>query len=177
MLLGNRSYKRDAGAAFGILESGGTVRVTCCWYLHSVPPLDELKNRGLQNEFIRYMLYEDQAMAGVIAWAEFPGQFDAYQEMVDCSNRSPVPFAFLIRRLKNATVYGSPEVIADEVIGTQPVLYCHQHGNEAVIYTVENQFASDGSVNGANVTVLAVTTAPDISQCITTTAPARLAAL
>jgi len=116
-------------------------------------------------------------MAGVITWAELPGQFDAYQEMVDCSNRSPVPFAFLIRRLKNATVYGSPEVIADEVIGTQPVLYCHQHASEAVIYTVEDQFASDGSVNGADVTTLAVTTAPFISHYIATIAPARLAAL
>jgi hypothetical protein len=116
-------------------------------------------------------------MAGMITWAELPGQFDAYQEMVDCSNRSPVPFAFLARRLKNATVYGSPDVIADQVIGTQPILYCHEHGNEAVIYTVDDQIGSDGAVMGADVTVLAVIVSASVPQCIATTAPVRLAAL
>ena len=116
-------------------------------------------------------------MAGAITWAELPGQFDAYQEMVDCSNRSPVPFAFLVRRLKNATVYGSPEVTADEVIGTTPVLYCHEHGNEAVIYTVDDLSASDGTVTGADVTVLAVIISADIPQFTTTFAHARLAAI
>ena len=116
-------------------------------------------------------------MAGAIAWAELPGQFDAYQEMVDCSNRSPVPFAFLARRLKNATVYGSPDVTADEVLGTNPLLYCYQRGSEAVIYTVEDEIAADGSVTGADVTVLAVTVAAHIQQFIATIAHARLAAI
>ena len=116
-------------------------------------------------------------MPGVITWAELPGQFDAYQEMVDCSRRSPVPFAFFVRRLRNATVWGAADVFEDEVPNSQPVLHCHQKGNEAVIYTVEDQVALDGSVNGADVTVLVVATGANISQCIATTAPMRLAAL
>jgi len=116
-------------------------------------------------------------MAGAITWAELPGQFDAYQEIDDCSKRSPVPFAFLVRRVKNASVYGSPDVSADAVIGTQPVLYCHEHGNEAVIYTVEDQTAADGTVTGADVTVLAVIVSADIPQFIATVAHARLAAI
>ncbi|MBV9825566.1 MAG: hypothetical protein JO001_07825 [Alphaproteobacteria bacterium] len=116
-------------------------------------------------------------MAGVITWAELPGQFDAYQEMADCSNRSPVPFAFLVRRLKNATVYGSPDVTADMVIGTNPVLYCHDHGNEAVIYTVDDQIAPDGTIAAADVTVLAVILRADIPRFTATVAQARLAAI
>ena len=116
-------------------------------------------------------------MAGVITWAELPGQFDAYEEMDDCSKRSPTPFAFLIRRIKNASVYGSPDVSADEVLGTQPLLYCHDHGNEAVIYTVDDQTAPDGTIIGADVTVLAVTVSANTPQFLATIAHTRLAAI
>jgi hypothetical protein len=114
-------------------------------------------------------------MAGVITWAELPGQFDAYLEMTDCRNRSPGPFAFLIRRVKNAAVYGSPDVSADQVGGTS--LYCHEYGNEAVIYTVDDLTAPDGTVIGADVTVLGVIVSAGIPQFIAVTAPARFAAI